>query len=336
MYTRSSTYNDTVNFFLVTKEKNVSTSEIYKDYHTFGMLMPGRSYQPEDYRFGFNGQEKDDDINGSGNLNTAMYWEYDTRLGRRLNLDPIISPSQSQYSCFDNNPIYFVDKKGKTGEAYIQGNNVIIESNYFLYGTAVSKVQAQTIAADINSAWNSANGKVTIDGKQYNVKFKVTATAIANKGVGDFDYTLGVANLASKNDPTGMNYKDNYVRIENSNKGQNESFGYEISQTPGETGYWLSDEVYSNEKTKEHEYGEGLGLDHPANSYSNGVLRIMAGKSPDINPSQRSVTPADISDLDLGTKLSGKKPGERIGLGEKKYEYYEKDQGIIYNTTKIG
>jgi hypothetical protein len=40
------------------------------------------------YRFGFNGQEKVNEIAGVGNHNTAEFWEYDTRLGRRWNLDP--------------------------------------------------------------------------------------------------------------------------------------------------------------------------------------------------------------------------------------------------------
>ena len=40
------------------------------------------------YRFGFNGQEKVDEIAGAGNHTTAEFWEYDTRLGRRWNRDP--------------------------------------------------------------------------------------------------------------------------------------------------------------------------------------------------------------------------------------------------------
>ena len=78
--------------------------------------MPGRGYQPEGYRFGFNGQEKDDEVNGIGNFNMAEYWEYDTRLGRRWNLDPILSPDQSPYSCFNGNPIFYSDPSGQQGE----------------------------------------------------------------------------------------------------------------------------------------------------------------------------------------------------------------------------
>ncbi|WMJ74875.1 hypothetical protein RCC89_17155 [Cytophagaceae bacterium ABcell3] len=37
------------------------------DYYPFGMMMPGRNYSSQDYRYGFNGMEKDDEVKGSGN-----------------------------------------------------------------------------------------------------------------------------------------------------------------------------------------------------------------------------------------------------------------------------
>lgn len=65
-----------------------------------------------DYRFGFQGQEKDDEVKGSGNLYTATYWEYDSRLGRRWNTDPIVKSFESPYSCFGGNPLFFIDPLG--------------------------------------------------------------------------------------------------------------------------------------------------------------------------------------------------------------------------------
>jgi RHS repeat-associated protein len=66
------------------------------------------------YRCGFNGQEKDDEIAGSGNSYTAEYWQYDSRLGRRWNQDPKPNPSISNYATFANNPILFSDPLGDT------------------------------------------------------------------------------------------------------------------------------------------------------------------------------------------------------------------------------
>jgi len=83
------------------------------DYTPFGMLMPGRQFTSSSYRYGMNGQEKDNEITGSsGTHYTAMFWEYDSRSGRRWNLDPKSSTGVSQYACFNNNPILMVDPLG--------------------------------------------------------------------------------------------------------------------------------------------------------------------------------------------------------------------------------
>ncbi len=84
-----------------------------KDYGTFGAPMPGRSYvSSTGYRYGWNTQEKVDEISGSGNHNTAMFWEYDTRLGRRWNLDPKPTTGISDYAAMANNPIWLTDHYG--------------------------------------------------------------------------------------------------------------------------------------------------------------------------------------------------------------------------------
>jgi hypothetical protein len=36
----------------------------YSDYDPFGMLMPNRHGQDDDYRYGFNGKENDDEVKG--------------------------------------------------------------------------------------------------------------------------------------------------------------------------------------------------------------------------------------------------------------------------------
>jgi len=84
------------------------------DYYAFGMPMPGRNYSSGEYSFGFNGQEKVDEISGNGNHTTALYWEYDTRIGRRWNIDPVLESSISGFSCFLNNPIILSDYLGNT------------------------------------------------------------------------------------------------------------------------------------------------------------------------------------------------------------------------------
>jgi hypothetical protein len=64
------------------------------------------------YLFGFNTQEKVDEVSGDGNHNTALFWEYDTRLGRRWNLDPKPQMNISDYAVMGNNPILMNDPNG--------------------------------------------------------------------------------------------------------------------------------------------------------------------------------------------------------------------------------
>jgi hypothetical protein len=58
----------------------------------------------EGYLLGFNGQERDDEVAGVGNINTAEFWEYDAILGRRWNCDPIDKPWMYSYQAFSNKP----------------------------------------------------------------------------------------------------------------------------------------------------------------------------------------------------------------------------------------
>jgi hypothetical protein len=78
--------------------------------------LPNRAWSDVSrvYRYGFNTQEKDNEISGEGNSYTAEFWQYDGRLGRRFNLDPYIQTWISDYSVNKLNPIKHFDWKGNT------------------------------------------------------------------------------------------------------------------------------------------------------------------------------------------------------------------------------
>ena len=78
------------------------------------------------YRFGFQGQENDNEISGNGNSYTAEYCQYDSRLGRRWNVDPVLKEWESPYSCFSNNAIYIIDKFGDDGKIYIYSESTTV------------------------------------------------------------------------------------------------------------------------------------------------------------------------------------------------------------------
>jgi len=109
------------------------------------------------YLYGFNGQEKDDEVSGAGNTMTAEFWEYDSRLGRRWNLDPKPRVGIGEYSVFGNNHIWFMDPLGDT----------------WINGYAKDKSQAEknlkTTLSDLNSTQKDFDEKCkNIDTKSLN------------------------------------------------------------------------------------------------------------------------------------------------------------------------
>jgi RHS repeat-associated protein len=80
------------------------------------MVMDGRNYTAgSGYRFGFNGQEKENDISGvEGGHLVFEYRIHDARLGRFLSVDPLSKkyPWNSPYAFAENDVISFIDLEG--------------------------------------------------------------------------------------------------------------------------------------------------------------------------------------------------------------------------------
>jgi putative chitinase len=122
------------------------------------MLMPGRSYNSAEYRYGFNGQEKDDEVYGSGNSYAFEYRMHDPRLGRFLSIDPLAAtyPWNSPYAFAENRVI---DGKDLEGLEYVNTNDPNIESSCSNNdGTGEIQMGGQTI---------STFGTANFNGQQY-------------------------------------------------------------------------------------------------------------------------------------------------------------------------
>lgn len=79
----------------------------------YGALLPNRNWNSATYKFGFNGQLKDNEVYGAeGTSYTAEFWQYDPRTGRRWNLDPVPQIGISDYAAFGLNPITNIDPNG--------------------------------------------------------------------------------------------------------------------------------------------------------------------------------------------------------------------------------
>ncbi|QTY28270.1 hypothetical protein IGB25_01700 [Flavobacterium sp. CS20] len=78
------------------------------------MLLPGRHGAVDSYRYGFQGQEKDDEIKGDGNSINYKYRMHDSRLGRFFAIDPLASDYSwnSSYAFSENRVIDGVELEG--------------------------------------------------------------------------------------------------------------------------------------------------------------------------------------------------------------------------------
>ena len=72
------------------------------------MQQPGRKFSAgSSYRYGFNGQEINNEISQHGNSYITEFRQYEVRIGRWLSIDPLIKkyPGLSPYVAFNAKPI---------------------------------------------------------------------------------------------------------------------------------------------------------------------------------------------------------------------------------------
>jgi RHS repeat-associated protein len=183
--------NSTIDYY----EADISTAN---DYYLGGMSMPKRKYSSaSQYRYGFNRQEKDDEIAGAANHIDYKFRGYDTRTGRFWSVDPLyqIYPWNSTYVLAENSPIRFLDLEGaerydytyklnaELGKAELQkitktdvdakGNKLPLSFNYALNGrnTNASTINQFNNRAGNDPLTNSALDKLFGDYKTNGGKF---------------------------------------------------------------------------------------------------------------------------------------------------------------------
>ena len=86
----------------------------YSDYDPFGMLIPNRNGSSGEYRYGFQGQEKDDELKGEGNSLNYTFRMHDPRVGRFFAVDPLTReyPHNSPYAFSENKVLASIELEG--------------------------------------------------------------------------------------------------------------------------------------------------------------------------------------------------------------------------------
>lgn len=119
-------------------------------------------------------------------MNTAAYWEYDTRLGRRWNVDPVKKPWQSDYACFSNSPIWKVDPDGDDDYFNSQGKLILRTG----IGTSIKVVTGNQVHDFSKLPLDQANNR--------QLATSIAAYYAGVVGVGAAGGTVGIKDAKSK------------------------------------------------------------------------------------------------------------------------------------------
>jgi RHS repeat-associated protein len=163
--------------FLDRKYGNFPYITSSSDYYPFGFPMPDRGENLAMYRFGFNGQEADNEVYGDKASYAFEFRNYDARLGRWWGIDPMWQkyPSLSPYTYCANNPLILTDQNGADWDPEVNETTMTITIRATYYTTNEDKDKAQE-GADL---WNAQSGKysyTTGEGdnqKTYTVNFEL-------------------------------------------------------------------------------------------------------------------------------------------------------------------
>jgi RHS repeat-associated protein len=130
----------------------------------------------DDYRYGFNGQEKDNEVKGVGNSLDFGARVYDSRLGRFMSVDPFAKnfASQSSYIYAGNSPICYKDNKGMF--RFPAGKEEEYKTKYpYFYAFITNKEGVETLLSNSkaiqNELFKNTVGILTSDRVKADSKF---------------------------------------------------------------------------------------------------------------------------------------------------------------------
>lgn len=130
------------------------------------MLIPNRFDSLDDYRCGFQGQEKDDEIKGEGNSLNYKYRMHDPRVGRFFAVDPLARTyaHNSPYAFSENRVLDGIELEGRefsrTENFDLQTGkkNITINLNYKVVKEGQYVASFESIAHQFASKFNSLTG----------------------------------------------------------------------------------------------------------------------------------------------------------------------------------
>lgn len=123
--------------------------------------------------------------------------------------------------------------------------SIVLDATIITYGSASDLQITSDMSDEIETLWNEARGEVIIDRVAYNVIFRI---------IPQWRPEITPEEVISNLDP-----KNNYYRIEEFAFG-NISF---VDAIGSNSGYFKLENLYKGSTTAAHEFGHGIGLEHP-------------------------------------------------------------------------
>jgi hypothetical protein len=189
--------------------------------------MKNRSFSASEYRFGFNTQERESEINQD--VYTAMFWEYDGRLARRWNLDPVVMAYLSSYCVLANNGILFVDPYGDkfklpTNDAQARKDiESIVKNKNLKY---LDFKEDGSVEIDFKGASIKKIGKILKNDIGLNTIFQLSIAKKDNGKDYQFYYaTQGITNLVKEGPSKANDYYKDASTLNNKGEPYPDEFG---------------------------------------------------------------------------------------------------------------
>ena len=123
-----------------------------------------------------------------------------------------------------------------------------IQARLVFYGSEASPETAQAIVEEINRMYNEPRAVVTVAGQSYRVYFVI-------------EYALLTLEEAARLIATNDDFQNNFIRLEKENIITRSFMGFGLGDNAG---HWIVSDQLGHSTTAAHEFGHGLGLDHPA------------------------------------------------------------------------
>jgi RHS repeat-associated protein len=296
------------------------------DYFPFGSPMPGRVNEREEYRYGFTGHEKENEVTaGIYSTETRLL---DTRLGIWRGVDELFMkyPDLSSYNYVVNNPITFVDfdgreisysyeyEKDKDGKEIQDknGNKNITGVTMNFVGKIINNSgdninmdrAAKDIASDIKTAFS---GDVEIGGKTIPMQVNVELLPVSSMTeVSDNDHLFVLVN--------------GYGKV---GGGVNMMGGKVMNIYAGD---YANDNMFSNNlswnstRSAVHEFGHAAGLTHGSASGWRNLMR-QGGGGINVTPLQRGYLLRNQNNINKGVNSYGGRPYPYMHYYERGVEY---------------